>query len=203
MTKRAYRARIDVRLDANVNDPQGNAVRDGLLSLGHDDVRGVRIGKIVELTLEAADAEEARGRVERLFGTLQGRLPQELRLAAITTIEEANRYIAETFLPAFNAQFTVPAAEQGSAFLAYVGRALTDILAIQEERQVQNDNTLRYKRIVLQIPEQTHRRHFVKASVKVLEYPDGNLAVFHGPRCLARYDQEGALLEDQSQQKVA
>jgi hypothetical protein len=146
---------------------------------------------------------EARGRIERLFGTLQGRLPQELRLAAITTIEEANRYIAETFLPAFNRQFTVPAAEQGSAFLDYVGRALADILAIQEQRQVQNDNTVRYKSRVLQIPEQSHRRHFVKASVKVLEYPDGNLAVFHGPRCLARYDQEGALLKDQSQQKVA
>jgi transposase len=146
---------------------------------------------------------EARGRIERLFGTLQGRLPQEMRLAGITTIEEANRYIAETFLPAFNAQFTVPAAEQGSAFLDYVGRALGDILAIQEERQVQNDNTVRYKGRVLQIPEQSHRRHFVKASVKVLEYPDGNLAVFHGPRCLARYDQKGALLKDQSQQMVA
>ncbi len=146
---------------------------------------------------------EARGRIERLFATLQGRLPQELRLAGITTIEEANRHIAETFLPAFNAQFTVPAAEQGSAFLDYVGRALGDILAIQEERQVQNDNTVRYKGRVLQIPEQSHRRHFVKASVKVLEYPDGNLAVFHGPRCLARYDQKGALLKDQSQQMVA
>ena len=154
---------------------------------------------------------EARGRIERLFGTLQGRLPQELRLAAITTpgsspgqaIEEANRYIAETFLPAFNRQFTVPAAEPGSAFLGYVGRALADILAIQEPRQVQNDNTVRYKGRVLQIPEQSHRRHFVKASVKVLEYPDGNLAVFHGPRCLARYDQEGDLLQDQPQQKVA
>ncbi len=146
---------------------------------------------------------EARGRIERLFGTLQGRLPQELRLAGITTIEEANRYIAETFLPAFNSQFMVPAAEQGSAFLAYVGRDIADILAIQDQRQVQNDNTLRYKRLVLQIPEQAHRRHFVKANVKVHEYPDGQLALFHGPRCLARYDQEGALLEDKSQHKVA
>jgi phosphoribosylformylglycinamidine synthase len=66
MTSRAFRARIDVRLDANVNDPQGNAVRSGLLSLGHEDVRSVRIGKIVELTLDAADAEEARARVDRM-----------------------------------------------------------------------------------------------------------------------------------------
>lgn len=146
---------------------------------------------------------EARGRIERLFGTLQGRLPQELRLAGIATIEDANRYIAETFLPAFNGQFMVPAAEEGSAFLSYVGRALEDILAIQESRQVQNDNTVRYKGLVLQIPEHKHRRHFVKASVKVIEYPDQSLAVFHGPRCLARYDEEGALRKDHAKQKVA
>jgi transposase len=142
---------------------------------------------------------EARGRIERLFGSL----PQELRLAAITTIEDANCYIQETFLPAFNGQFMVPATEAGSDFLSYVGRALEDILAIQESRQVQNDNTVRYKGLTLQIPEHKHRRHFVKASVKVIEYPDQSLAVFHGPRCLARYDKEGALLKDQAKQKVA
>jgi transposase len=171
-----------------------------------DKQRLTQVGRALsQLGIEhiASYSPEARGRIERLFGTLQKRLPQELRLAGITTIEQANRYIAETFLPAFNSQFMVPAAEQGSAFLAYVGRALGDILAIQQDRQVQNDNTLRYKGLVLQIPEQAHRRHFVKASVKILEYPDGNLAVFHGPRCLARYDQEGALLAGQSQQRVA
>ncbi len=143
------------------------------------------------------------GRIERLFGTLQGRLPQELRLAGITGIDEANRFIAKTFLPAFNARFSVPAAEEGSAFLPYVGRALADILAIQEERQVQNDNTLRYKRLTLQIPEQAHRRHFVKATVRVHEYPDASLAIFHGPRCLARYDEKGEPLSNQRKRKVA
>ena len=66
MSGRAYRARVDVRLEANVNDPQGNAVREGLHALGHDDVRDVRIGKIVELTLDAADAAAARERVDRM-----------------------------------------------------------------------------------------------------------------------------------------
>jgi hypothetical protein len=146
---------------------------------------------------------EARGRIERLFGTLQGRLPQELRLAGITTIEDANRYIQESFLSAFNGQFMVPATEEGSAFLSYVGRALEDILAIQESRQVQNDNTVRYKGLTLQIPEHKHRRHFVKASVKVIEYPDQSLAVFHGPRHLARFDRNGVLLKDHAKQKVA
>ncbi len=170
-----------------------------------DKQRLTQVGRgLTQLGIEhiASYSPEARGRIERLFGTLQGRLPQELRLAGIKTIDQANRYIAETFLPAFNAQFMVPAAEPGSAFLAYVGRALEDILAIQETRQVQNDNTVRYKGIVLQIPEQQHRRHFVKASVKVLEYPDQSLAIFHGPRCLARYDSSGGL-QDQKSQKVA
>jgi hypothetical protein len=117
-------------------------------------------------------------------------------------MEEANRYIETTFLPAFNAQFMVPVAEEGQAFLPYVGRALEDILAIQESRQVQNDNTVRYKGLALQIPEHKHRHHFVRASVKVHEYPDQSLAIFHGPRCLARYDQKGELLEAQKQ-KVA
>lgn len=61
-----FRAWIAVRLDANVNDPPGNAVREGLRSLGHADVRDVRIGKIVELTLDATDAAEARTRVEQM-----------------------------------------------------------------------------------------------------------------------------------------
>ncbi len=61
-----YRARVDVRLDPNVNDPPGNAVADGLRSLGHDDVEGVRIGKIVEFRLQADDAEAARARVDRM-----------------------------------------------------------------------------------------------------------------------------------------
>ncbi len=66
MSGRTYRARVDVRLDANVNDPQGNAVQQGLHALGHEDVRGVRIGKIVELTLQAADVATARERVDRM-----------------------------------------------------------------------------------------------------------------------------------------
>ncbi len=170
-----------------------------------DRLRLTQVGRALgQLGIEhiASYSPEARGRVERLFGTLQGRLPQELRLAGIATIEAANRYIAQSFLPAFNAQFAVSAAEEGSAFLPYVGRALEDILAIQETRQVQNDNCVRYNGLSLQIPEQAHRRHFVRASVKVHQYPNQGLAIFHGPRCLARYDSKG-VLQEQPNQKVA
>lgn len=155
------------------------------------------------ITHIASYSPEARGRMERLFGTLQGRLPQELRIAGITTMEAANRWLAEVFLPRFNARFAVSAAEPGSAFVAYVGRPLEDILCIQEERQVGRDNTLRYNGMVLQIPEQTHRHHFVKATVRVHAYADGTLAIFHGPRKLARYRADGSLQDTEATTRSA
>lgn len=141
--------------------------------------------------------------MERLFGTLQGRLPQELRIAGITTMEAANRWLAKVFLPRFNDRFAVSAAEPGSAFLAYLGRPLEDILCIQEERQVGRDNTVRYNGMALQIPEQTHRHHFVKATVRVHAYPDGTLAIFHGPRKLARYQPDGSLRDTDATSRSA
>lgn len=151
------------------------------------------------IELIPAYSPQARGRSERMFGTLQKRLPQELRLAGITTMAEANRYLAEVFWPAHNARFARPAAEAGSAFVAFAG-SLEDILCVQEERVVSNDNTVRYKHRTLQIPADRHRHHYVKAKVRVHEYPDGTLAVFHGPRCLARYRADGSPMETTGQQ---
>jgi hypothetical protein len=144
------------------------------------------------IELIAAYSPEARGRSERMFATLQGRLPQELRLAGITDMAAANRFLAEVFLPAHNQRFAVEPAEKESAFVPWDGRNLADILCIQEERTVANDNTVRYERRVLQIPADKHRHHYVKCKVKVHEYPDGTLAIFHGPRCLARYHSDGS-----------
>jgi hypothetical protein len=137
---------------------------------------------------------EARGRMERVFGTLQGRLPQELRLAGITTTEAANRWLADHFVAAHNARFAVAAAEPGSAFVAFAGD-LAEILCVQAERVVGNDNCVRYGGLSLQIPAQRHRHHFVKVKVRVHAYADGSLAVFHGPRCLARFEPGGRLIE--------
>lgn len=138
------------------------------------------------IALIPAYSPEARGRSERMFGTLQKRLPQELRLAGVTTMAEANRFLKERFWPAHNARFARAAEEPGSAFVPGAG-SLQDILCVQEERVVGNDNTVRYKSRSLQLPADRHRQHYVKARVRVHEYPDGTLAVFHGPRCLARY----------------
>jgi hypothetical protein len=134
---------------------------------------------------------QGRGRMERVFGTLQKRLPQELRLARIKTVAAANRYLEERFVPDHNARFAVPAAEPGSAFLPYAGRPLEDVLCIQEDRVVGADNCVSFNRRSLQIPQQRHRRHYVRATVRVHQYPDGSLAVFDGPRCIARFDPKG------------
>jgi hypothetical protein len=134
---------------------------------------------------------QARGRMERVFGTLQKRLPQELRLARIKTVAAANRFLRERFVPDHNARFAVPAAEPGSAFVPYVGRSIEDVLCVQEDRVVGADNCISFNRRSLQIPPQRHRHHYVRATVRVHQYPDGRLAIFDGPRCLARFDPKG------------
>jgi transposase len=161
-----------------------------------DKERPTEVGRALgQLGIELIPAysPQARGRSERKFGTVQGRLPQELRLAGITTMDEANRFLGERFWPAYNARFACAAELAGSAFVPFAG-PLEDILCVQEERVVGNDNTVRYKNRTLQIPADRYRHHYVKARVRVHEYPDRTLAIFHGPRCLARYTSDGSLI---------
>jgi transposase len=139
----------------------------------------------------AAYSPEARGRSERAFRTLQDRLPKELRLAGITTLEEANRWISDTYIPAYNAAFAVAPEREGTAFVPDRAGAWRDILCVQEERQVGNDNTVKWRTLRLQIPPSPIRPNFVRAKVRVHEYPDGRLAVFHGPHRLADYAADG------------
>lgn len=138
-----------------------------------------------------AYSPEARGRSERAFATHQDRLPKELAAAGIADMAAANRYIAEVYLPAFNAEFAVPAREAGSAFVPWVGGGLDDILCEQHERVVGHDNCVRFDGLSLQIPADRYRCHYVKARVRVHRYADDHLAVFHGPRKLADYAADG------------
>jgi hypothetical protein len=140
-----------------------------------------------------AYSPEARGRSERMFGTLQGRLPKELTLAGVTDAEAANRFIAEVYLPEHNARFARPPAIAESAFVAADPGQLAETLCVEVERVVARDNTVAYDGLRLQLPASPVRAHYVKARVKVRHYPDGSFAVFHGPRCLARYDTEGRI----------
>ena len=140
----------------------------------------------------AAYSPQARGRSERMFGTLQDRLIKELAKAGITEIAAANAWIRDVYLGEHNARFAKPAALPEVAFVSVADKsALVETLCVQEDRVVARDNTVSFEGLKLQLPESPLRHHFVKARVRVHRYPDGALAVFHGPRCLARYDAGG------------
>ena len=141
-----------------------------------------------------AYSPEARGRSERMFGTLQDRLAKELAHARISEIEAANRFIRDVYLPTHNARFAKPPAIDQSAFVAADPAMLAEVLSIEEERIVARDNTVAYAGLRLQLPQTPLRPHYVKARVKVRQYPDATLAVFHGPRCIARYSAQGSEL---------
>jgi transposase len=142
----------------------------------------------------AAYSPQARGRSERAFHTLQDRLPKEFKLAGIDTIEAANAWLRDSFIADYNERFAIGAEQEGSAFVADATGAWREILCIQEDRTVGHDNTVKWERLSLQLPPSRLRPHFVKATVRVHEYPDGRLAVFWGPHRLADYDAKGSLM---------
>lgn len=142
-----------------------------------------------------AYSPEARGRSERAFRTHQDRLPKELAFRRITTMKEANLYLSEIYMPAFNAEFMQPTAEEGSAFVPWVGDNIDDILCEYYERTVTNDNCINFNGMTLQIPSDKYRCHYVKVKVQVHRYMDGSLSIFHGPRKLADYDHNGKFKE--------
>lgn len=149
-----------------------------------------RAKKQLGIEMIAAYSPQARGRSERAFATHQGRLANELKLHGIDTIEVANSYLKEHYLPAFNQEFMQPAREQGSAFVPFLGGTLDDILCEQFECRVGNDNCVAFRKLKLQIPPNHYRMHYVKVKVRVNFYLDGRMAVFHGPRKMAEYDEK-------------
>ena len=156
--------------------------------------------KRLGIEMIAAYSPEARGRSERAFGTHQGRLPQELALAGITDMEVANRYLQEVYRPAFNTEFSQSAPEEGSAFVPWIGGNLDDTLCEQYERTVSADNCVRFETLILQIPADRHRCHYIKVKVRVHRYVSGHLALFHGPRKLADYDEKGKVISQKLKQ---
>lgn len=168
-----------------------------------DKVNLTQVGRaLAQLGIEhiPAYSPQARGRSERAFATHQDRLPKELALAGITERAAANRYLAQVYMPRHNAEFAVPAAQPGSAYVPFVGSALQDILCEQFERDVGNDNCVNFKNMKLQIPADGQRHHYVKTKVRVHRYVNSTLAVFHGPRKLAIYDEHGNPLEGYAEQ---
>jgi transposase len=158
-----------------------------------------QVGRALEqLSVEhiAAYSPQARGRSERMFRTLQDRLQKEMQLAEIKTVEDANIWLRDVYIPQHNKQFAIKSEQSGSAFTPIPDIDLREVLCHQEERQVGNDNTVSFHRLRLQIPPSPVRAHYVRATVKVRHYIDGTYAIFHGPRCIGRYDATGASIQE-------
>jgi hypothetical protein len=141
-----------------------------------------------------ARSPQARGRSERAFGTLQGRLPQELRHNGITDYDAANRYLQQHFIADFNRRFTVKPAQPESAFVKLAGVELELVLSSKHQRIVRNDNTVTFKNLILQLPSTRHRIHFVRCPVTVHQFSNRTLGISYQGRLLARYDGSGGPL---------
>jgi hypothetical protein len=139
----------------------------------------------------AAYSPQARGRSERNFGTWQGRLPQELRLAGITTKEEANRFLKERYIAEFNARFTVKATERGTAFRRCGRSDLDWIFTVQTERVVAKDNTVAIGPRSWQIDKTRFRHTLAGCTVTIHEHLDGNISIRYGPHVVAAYNADG------------
>jgi transposase len=150
--------------------------------------------KVLGIRQILAWSPEARGRSERAFQTLQGRLPQELRVAGIRSYEQANEYLRTQFVADFNRRFTVTPAQEASAFVPLVGVDLELLLSTHHRRTVNNDNTVAFETLSLQLPRTVERAHYVRCEVTVHEFPAGTLGVSYQGRLLARYTRDGQLL---------
>jgi Helix-turn-helix domain len=141
-----------------------------------------------------AYSPQARGRSERNFGTWQGRLPQELRLHGIHTLEAANRFLRQHYIAEFNRRFQVPARERGSAFVRRCSKDLDLIFALRYQRTVNRDNTVSIQNLQLQIEPVRWRATMAGCTVIVHQHLDGTLTITHGPQRLGHYSAEGVSL---------
>jgi transposase len=154
-----------------------------------------RAMKDLGIRMIPAYSPQARGRSERSFRTWQGRLPQELRLREITTPAEANRFLRESYIGEFNGKFAKTAAESGTAFVPLPRDDLDRVFAVQHERVVNKDNTVRWANRLLQIERTMVRSTMADLNVIVYEHLDGTLSVGYGPHTVGRYDSNGEPLD--------
>ncbi len=153
-----------------------------------------RAMKDLGIQMIPAYSPQARGRSERSFGTWQGRLPQELRLAGITTREAANRFLRAGYIAAFNAQFTSPAAAKGTAFRRCGRTDLNWVFTVQTERVVAKDNTVAMGERSWQLEKTRFRHTLAGQTVTIHEHLDGTVSVRWGPHVVGRFPAEGSAL---------
>src|SRR5580693_5955699 len=170
-----------------------------------DPQRLTQVGRALQqlgIRMIPAYSPQARGRSERNFGTWQGRLPQELRLRGIATVEEANAFLQEEYIAVFNLRFRVPATQAGSAFTVCRRRDLEEIFSLQFERTVNQDNTVSFQNLTLQIQPVRWRATLAGCTVAVHQHLDGTLSLRYGPHGVGRYNAEGLPGRDSDRQKA-
>jgi transposase len=150
-----------------------------------------------------AYSPQARGRSERNFSTWQGRLPQELRLRQLGTLEAANRFLREDYIAEFNRRFQVAPGQRGNAFVPCRSRDLERIFSLQFERSVNRDNTVSFQNLTLQIERVRWRATLAGCQVVVHQHLNGTLSLTHGPHCLGRYDAVGAPLSTKASAELS
>src|SRR5258708_5468044 len=141
-----------------------------------------------------AYSPQARGRSERNFGTWQGRLPQELRLANISSVEAANAFLRDRYIAEFNRRFAVAAKEKGTAFRTCSRKDLDWVFSIQTERVVGKDNTVAIADRRWQIEKTRFRHSLAGCTVTIREHLDGGISIRYGPHVVARFDLLGKAL---------
>lgn len=170
-----------------------------------DRQRPTQVGRALQelgIQMIAAYSPQARGRSERSFSTWQGRLPQELRLAGLSTLEQANRFLREHYIGEFNRRFAVPAAQRGSAFLRGPRRDMDRIFAIQHDRVVNRDNTVEIEKRCLQIEKIPWRATLAGSRVTVYEHSDGTWSIGYGPQVVGRYSADGKALHSTQPRRI-
>ena len=160
-----------------------------------------RAMKELGVQMIAAYSPQARGRSERSFGTWQGRLPQELRLAGISTAEGANAFLRERYIGEFNSKFRVAAAEKGTAFRRTSRSDLNWIFTVQTERVVEKDNTVAIRDRWWQIDKTRFRNSLAGSTVTIHEHLDGTVSIRYGPHVVGRFDRAGEKLNPATTQE--
>jgi transposase len=171
-----------------------------------DRQRLTQVGRaLAELKIEMIPAysPQARGRSERSFGTWQGRLPQELALKAITTVEAANQFLLESYIAEFNQKFSVAPAQTGNAFLPVYGHDLDLVFSIQHERVAGKDNTVKLANLCLQIERTSWRNSLAGCRVKVHQHFDETFTIVYAGRIVGKYSCEGLPLDNATGPKKA
>jgi len=156
------------------------------VAIGHP----TQVGRALQelgIQMIAAYSPQARGRIERSYGTWQGRLPQELRLRGISELEGANQFLRGEYIAEFNRKFAVKAAQKGNAFVRLRRKDLDWIFSLQQERTVNQDNTIAVENRVFQLEKTRWRNTLAGQTVIVHEHLDGRVSIRYGPHVIAQY----------------